>query len=188
MTSRAERTRAALQAHALALFTERGFDATTVQDIAAAAGVSHMTFFRHFTTKESVLLEDPYDPLLARVVEAQPTMLAPLERVRRGLLDAWAAAPEPTDAETRARVRLVAGHPGLRAKAWENNQRTAEAIVEVLTRQGVDPLAAKVATGACLGALTAALLDWGEGQGGEPLGARIVAALEMLALDGQVRA
>src|SRR5665648_542403 len=82
-TPRAERTRARLQACALELFTAQGYDATTVEQIATAAGVSHMTFFRHFPTKESVLLEDPYDPLIGEAVRTQPTDLPPLERVRR---------------------------------------------------------------------------------------------------------
>src|SRR5674476_410190 len=97
-TPRAERTRARLQACALELFTAQGYDATTVEQIATAAGVSHMTFFRHFPTKESVLVEDPHDPLIAEAVRAQPTDLPPLERVRRGLLGAWSAVPPPVDA------------------------------------------------------------------------------------------
>ena len=103
-TPRAECTRARLRACALALFTAQGYDATTVEQIATAAGVSHMTFFRHFPTKESVLLEDPYDPLIGEAVRTQPTDLPPLERVRRGLLAAWSAVPPPVDAETRKRV------------------------------------------------------------------------------------
>src|SRR5665647_3386275 len=103
-TPRAERTRARLQACALELFTAQGYDATTVEQIATAAGVSHMTFFRHFPTKESVLLEDPYDPLIGEAVRTQPTDLPPLERVRRGLLGAWEAVPPSVDDETRRRV------------------------------------------------------------------------------------
>ncbi|MGV8967497.1 MAG: TetR family transcriptional regulator [Cellulomonas sp.] len=188
MTERSERTRATLQARALELFIDRGFDATTVNDIAAAAGVSHMTFFRHFPTKESVLLDDPYDPLLALAVLAEPADLAPLERVRRGLLAAWSAAPEPTDTETRARIAIVAAHPGLRAGIYQNTQRTQDVVVEALVSAGVPRFDAVVGTGACLGALLAALLDWGSDVGGTPLGARITAALALLApADGRGR-
>src|SRR4051812_42980700 len=84
--SRAVSTRRALQAHALRLFEEQGYERTTVAQIAAAAGVSHMTFFRNFPTKEDVVLDDPYDPLLADAVGAQPRDLSALERVRLGLL------------------------------------------------------------------------------------------------------
>ncbi|WNB87267.1 TetR family transcriptional regulator [Cellulomonas sp. ATA003] len=176
-------TRERLQRCAMTLFTEHGFDGTTVADIARAAGVSHMTFFRHFPTKESVLLDDPYDPAIGAAVAAQPAHLTPLERVRRGLLAAWSALPEPADDQTRARVAIVAAHAGLRARAWENNQRTEHVVVAALVDDGVPPLAARVAAGACLGALMAALLDWAEDDVGPGLGARVRAALDQLAVD-----
>ena len=173
-------TRTALQECALELFSRHGFDAVTVADVAAAAGVSHMTFFRHFPTKESVLLDDPFDPLIAEAVLAQPSTLPALDRVRLGILAAWESAPEPTDAGTRARVRIVASHAGLRSRAWENNQRTEQVIVQALTSHGVPRLEATVAAGACLGALMAALMDWGSEDGGASLGERIREALELL--------
>ncbi|NCT92001.1 TetR family transcriptional regulator [Cellulomonas sp. APG4] len=184
MGTRSDRTRAALQQAALALVAEQGFDATTVEQIARAAGVSHMTFFRHFPTKEAVLLDDPYDPVIAETVRAQPRDLPALERVRRGLLAAWSALPEPEDAATRVRVRIVAGHAGLRARARENNQRTEDVLVEALAADGVARLEARVAAGACLGALMAALLDWGADDGGPGLGERVTVALGLLGPDG----
>jgi len=90
MSDRADRTRGALQRCALELFLRDGYDATTVAAISRAAGVSQMTFFRHLPTKESVVLDDPYDPVIAEWVAAQPVTLPPLERVRRGLVQAWA--------------------------------------------------------------------------------------------------
>jgi AcrR family transcriptional regulator len=181
VTDRALRTRATLQACALDLFTTQGYDATTVEQIAAAAGVSHMTFFRHFPTKESVLVEDPYDPLIADAVRAQPRDLPALERVRRGILATWSAVPLTVDEETHARVSLTARHEKLRAKAWENTRETERVIVEALVESGTPRLEALVAAGACLGALMATLFDWGTAPGTEPLGGRIVAALEQLA-------
>lgn len=180
MTTRSARTRARLQEVALRLFTAHGFDAVTVEQVAAAAGVSHMTFFRHFPTKEAVLLDDPYDPVIADAVLAQPAALPALERVRRGLLMAWGALPEPADEETRRRVAIVAAHPGLRARAWENNQRTEDLITRALAGDGVPRLEARVAAAACLGALMAALLDWGADGDGPGLGERVTVALELL--------
>ncbi|HEX6738406.1 MAG TPA: TetR family transcriptional regulator, partial [Vicinamibacteria bacterium] len=52
------RTKAAIQQHALRLFRERGYAATTVEQIAEAAEVSPSTFFRYFPTKEDVVLWD----------------------------------------------------------------------------------------------------------------------------------
>lgn len=181
MGSRSGSTRDRLQRCAIELFVQKGYDATTVNEIAVAAGVSHMTFFRYFPSKEAVVCTDPFDPLLARSVAAQPADLPPVDRVRLGLLEAVAGMPEPDDATTRARVRLVAGHPALRAAMWEGNQATEEAIAGALVSTGVDPLAAKVVVGACLGAVTAALFDWGLHDGGESLLTRICFALDQLA-------
>ena len=56
------------------MFTEQGFDAVPVAVIAKAAGVSHMTFFRYFPTKEAVVVSDLFDPLIAEAVRAQPAV------------------------------------------------------------------------------------------------------------------
>lgn len=180
---RAEQTRQRLQRCALELFTERGFDEVTVEEVARAAGVSHMTFYRHFPTKESVVLDDPYDPLIGAAVRSQDPASPPLARVARGVLAAWGATEGPDPADVRARLRLAAGHPDLRARAWENNHRTELVIVEALTASGVDVLEAKIAAGAVLGALTAALFDWAERRGGT-LEERIVRTLELLGATG----
>lgn len=178
--NRSARTRAALQDAALRLFERQGFDRTTVAEVAAAAGVSHMTFFRHFPTKEAVLLDDPYDPVIAELVGAQPATRTALQRASSGLLAAWREVEGPTDAATRARIRLVAGHPGLRAAAIANNERTERAMVEALVATGAGRAHAVAAAGACLGAITATLFDWSANPGDGELGARVEAALEQL--------
>lgn len=180
-SARAEATRERLRAAALDLFTRQGFDETTVEQVAAAAGVSHMTFFRHFPTKESVIVEDPYDPLIAEAVRAQPADLDPFERVRRGVLAAWTAAPIEVDAETRTRIALMARHPSLRAEAWENTRETERVVAEALVEAGTPPFDAAVAAGACMGAVMAALLDWATATSGDrALGDAVVHSLELL--------
>ena len=170
-----------LRSIALALFLEQGFDATTVNEIALAAGVSHMTFFRHFPTKEAVVLDDPYDEAIAAAVLAQNRGLPALERVRLGITSAWAALPEPTELETRSRVRLIAEHEGLLARSWQNNRRTGELIAEALISDGVDAVEARVAAAACLAAVMEALLLWGVSPPGRELGPLVGDALNYLA-------
>lgn len=182
--SRKEQTRHRLQGEAIRLFTERGFDSVTVEEVARAAGVSHMTFFRHFPTKESVLFDDPYDPLLGAAVDAQGAGLPAIEKVRRAVLEAFAEMDEPSDQTTRARIEIVASQPSLRAGIWDNNQRTEEVIVAALTNGGVSELEARVAAGAVLGAVTAALLDWAQNEDVGSLGDRIRAAMDLLAPPG----
>lgn len=156
-----EATRAALQAAALDLCEGQGYDATTVEQIAAAAGVTQMTFFRHFPTKAAVLMDDPYDPFIGELVAAQPTDHPALDRACAGLAEAWALLPAPDRDDTWRRVRLVAGSPTLRAHLWENTEQTRLVIAEALTRGGTAVYEAQVAAGACMGALMAALLEWG---------------------------
>lgn len=178
---RSAKTRTRLQEEALRLFTERGFDNVTVEEVARAAGVSHMTFFRHFPTKESVILDDPYDPVLGEAVASTDTRLPALERVINAVLSAWENLEEPGDEQTRARVELAATHPSLRAGVWENNRRTEEVIVGALMETGVDRLEAHVAAGAVNGSLTAALFDWAENDDAGSLGNRIRTAMTLLA-------
>ncbi|MGA7206785.1 MAG: TetR/AcrR family transcriptional regulator [Specibacter sp.] len=177
---KSERTKAQLQSVAIRLFRLHGYDATTVEQIATEAGVSAMTFFRHFPAKSSVLFEDPYDPLIGAAVAAQPVGLPPLERVRRGLAQAWAQLPEPDRDDTWERVRIIDAHPSLKARMWENNQVTHQVIVTALQTTGAPALAAEVAAGACLGAITAALFEWARADTGG-LGNLINDALKQLA-------
>src|SRR5690606_28354253 len=142
---------------ALDLFERQGYDATTVNQIAGAAGITPMTFFRHFPTKDAVLVTDPYDPLIADAVLAQPAALSPLERTRLGLLTALADITPVEDATARRRVALVAQSPSLRAAMAVGTDATQEAIVERLVGDGVDRLDAATAAAACLAATTAAL-------------------------------
>jgi AcrR family transcriptional regulator len=179
--TRAERTRRSLQEEAVKLFTDRGYDNVTVDEIAAAAGVSHMTFFRHFPTKVSVLLDDPYDPIIGEMVANTDSSLPAMERVRTGLLDSWASIDEPADESMRARFRILTDHEELVAQAWANNRRTERVIVEALVSTGVPRLEASVATGAVMGALMAALIDWGGDEASGSLGDRVRLALEQLA-------
>ena len=184
MTSNKLPTRERLLRSALDLFTRNGYEQTTVAEIAAAAGVSQMTFFRYFPSKQAVVVGDPYDPLIGEAVANQPYHLPPMERARRGLLSVLGQIREPLDAVTRVQIRLVAGHPTLRARTWENNRATEDAITAALQVDGVSALAARVAAAVCLAAATTAVLDWGADDGGDPLVERIAFALGQLSPGG----
>src|SRR6478609_9387847 len=87
------KTRAAIQEHALRLFGEQGYAATTVEQIAAAAEVSPSTFFRYFPTKEDVVLYDVLDPPILAAFRAQPAELSPIQALRGAMRDAFAKLP-----------------------------------------------------------------------------------------------
>lgn len=160
VVSRRERTRNELLKQALDLFEAQGYEQTSAAEVARAAGVSEMTFFRHFPSKDRVLLDDPYDAELVAAVAARPLGEAPLARTVNGLRSAWAAVPEPAVTVVRRRTRIVADTPALRSAVARNNQRTEDAVIQQLLSDGCDPLEARVVVSAVLAALTSALLWW----------------------------
>ncbi|MCH7232247.1 TetR/AcrR family transcriptional regulator [Glycomyces sp. L485] len=162
ISSKRERTRSRLGECALALFEERGFEATSVAQIARAAGVTEMTFFRHFGAKEQAVLTDPFDPVIAEVVSARPRDEEPLARAVRGLRSALSGLSEADLVMVRRRVRLVARTPALRAAAVTQNEVTSAAIAERLAAGGADPFTARVAAQTVLAAVTTALYAWAE--------------------------
>ncbi len=168
---RASSTRQSLQKVALRLFLERGYDTVSVATVAKAAGVSHMTFFRHFPTKESVIVGDLFDPALAAAVAAQPRSWTPLRRTVHGILAAMTspeAEEELASAEFADRIRLVAETPSLRGAVWASSAATEDALFRALAESGSGVPAARAAAGAVMGAATAILLDWAAtpGKGG----------------------
>lgn len=178
-TVRARRTRDRILEAALDLFERHGYDATTTSEIAAAAGVTAMTFFRHFPTKAAVLVSDPYDPMIAAAVGAQPAALRPLERTRLGMLAALSTIGPLEDATARRRIGLVASLPSLRAAVVAATADTERAIVDRLVADGASRFDASVAAAACLAAMTAALLTLSDG--GDTLGEAVARALQQLA-------
>ncbi|MBN9375160.1 MAG: TetR/AcrR family transcriptional regulator [Cellulomonas sp.] len=176
---KAARTRARLTDAAFELFAEQGYDATTVAQIAERVGVTEMTFYRHFGSKDAVVVGDPYDPLIAAAVAAQPTDLPPLVRAARGVRSAWEGQPLDDDEALRARVSLGAATPSLRPAIRAGTAATEAAIAEALAAGGTDPLDAAVCAAALLGALTTALLGW-PARPGTTLGATILRALDLL--------
>jgi AcrR family transcriptional regulator len=176
---RRERARSRLLASALDLFERQGFDATTVAQIAKAAGVTEMTFFRHFATKDRLVVEDPYDPFIADAVAAQPRTLAPLARAVAGLRAAWSQLPPPESETIRRRVRIAANSPSLGAAVAANNADTARILVDQLVADGADPQSARVAADAVLAGITAALLAWSQ-RDDMSLADAVLAALDTL--------
>jgi AcrR family transcriptional regulator len=167
-----------MQRIALDLFERHGYAAVTVDQIAAAAGVSHMTFFRHFTSKERVLLDDPFDPVLAAAVSAQPRRLPVIERVARGVVAATDALDEYGDESVRRRLRVSAAEPALQAGMQANNTATIEAIAATGADDS-DRRDLRVAAAACIGAATVALLEWAD-QPGATLGGAIRSAMALV--------
>src|SRR5690242_4622205 len=88
-----EKTRRTIQEHALRLFAEQGYDATTIEQIAEAAEVSPSTLFRYFPTKEDIVVQDDYDPLLVERLIAQPPEVPPVRALRNAFGEAMQGIP-----------------------------------------------------------------------------------------------
>jgi AcrR family transcriptional regulator len=179
---KSERTREQLLVAALELFASQGYHETTVAQIAARVGVSEMTFFRHFPSKEDSLLADPYDPLIAAAVAEQPREWDVVRRVVQGVRTAWHAVPEPASAQVRLRVRIAAQTPSLRAAIWRNTEATEQVIVSALEADGTDRLSARAASAAVLAGITAALLEWSASENGE-LGPMVDRVLDLFQIE-----
>lgn len=179
MTKR-ERTRAALLRAAFELFAERGYDATTTRQIAERAGVTEMTLFRHFPGKASLVVDDPYDPLIAEAVRARPADERAVVAAARAVLDAWAAVDPPSVDAVRERLRLVAETPSLLPAMAAGSRETEQAIGQALVERGGDRATSRIVAAAVVAGLNAALLQWAR-EPDDDLGEAIATAVHALA-------
>jgi AcrR family transcriptional regulator len=125
-------TRHAIQQEALRLFLSKGYEATTVEEIAAAASVSHMTFFRYFPRKEDVVLADEYDPLIVELLAARPTSEPAVEKIRHALKEGLSRVYAADRDALLVRTRLILSTPALRARLWEQQAATEHLIARTL--------------------------------------------------------
>ena len=155
------KTRAEIQAQALRLFRERGYDATTVEHIAEAAEVSESTFYRYFPTKPDVVLRDEFDPIIAAALDAQPAELSSLQAVRAAFKSVFTQMSAAEADEQRQRTRIMLSVPELRAamidQFTQGLQLLAEAIAERTGRESSD-LAIRTLAGAVVGVAMAVML------------------------------
>ena len=158
-----QKTRWAIQDHALRLFAERGYDATTVDQIAAAAEVSPSTFFRYFRTKEDVVVLDEYDDLIAEQLVSAPPELSPVGALRHVTREVFAGLPDEAKRALADRSQLIMSVPALRARSLENMVDTIQLISGLIaTRLGrpADDFQSKIIAGAVVGAAVAAMETW----------------------------
>ena len=155
------KTRAEIQAQALRLFREHGYDATTVEHIAEAAEVSESTFYRYFPTKPDVVLRDEFDPIIVAALNAQPAELSSLQAVRAAFRVVFTQMSAAEADEQRQRTRLMLSVPELRAAMIDQFtqavQLIAEAIAERTGRENSD-LAIRTLAGAVVGVAMAVML------------------------------
>ncbi|WP_214103067.1 TetR family transcriptional regulator [Acrocarpospora catenulata] len=165
-----EQTRRRIAEVALRLFVERGFDAVTVNEIAAAAEVAKVTLFKYFPTKESLVLEGVAGEDLAGIVAKRGAGESPLVALRgyfvasatRDEAGDWCAEVDDAGGEGQrqarealvSRMRLIFESPALASAANELLYRQRQALAEVLVEEYGELAAALMAAQICASVLT----------------------------------
>ncbi len=165
-------TREEIEAVALALFAERGVEATTVDDIATAVGVGRRTIFRYFPSKNDIIWGD-FDHVIARLrLHLDEGDTLPLADALRRAAVLSNSYPDDTLPELRRRLTLITTAPSLQANSMLRYAAWRRAVTEwSAARLGVEPddLVPEAISQAALGASMAAFTRW-VGHPGEDLG------------------
>ena len=154
------RTKAAIQKEALRLFLEKGFEETTIEDIAAAVDISPSTFFNYFPSKEDLVFEDELDPLIIAAYAAQPRNLGPIAALRGAMREVFGHISPEQEKMLRQRTQLMVSTPELRGAMLSRFADLVDQIADVFApRIGRKPddFAVHNMAGAVLGVLLAAM-------------------------------
>ncbi len=153
--------RGRLEEAALDLYTERGFDETTVAEIAERAGLTERTFFRHFADKREVLFggQDALLELFVTNIVDAPAATSPIDAVGAALV---AAGPVFEDRHKHAsrRQAVIAANPRLQERELIKLSSIAAAIADALRRRGVTDSAAKLTAEAGVAVFKVAFERW----------------------------
>ncbi|MGW7638308.1 TetR/AcrR family transcriptional regulator [Streptomyces decoyicus] len=177
-------TRQAIRRAAYRLFEEQGYDATPVDQIAAAADVSPSTVFRYFPTKEDMVLTDEYDTVLETGIRARPADEPVVESVRRVSVETLRTMAAQERGELVQRLRLIREVPAIRGRTAERTAQDAAMLTAVLAERSgrpADDLELRVISAVILAALQEALLHWGEGDRTTDPEAPVHRAMDVLA-------
>jgi AcrR family transcriptional regulator len=135
-------TRQALEQAALRLFAERGYEQTTVEDIAEAADVAVRTFFRYFSSKQDVLFGDVVKDRVSRLrveLTARPRDETPITSITT-VMDLLDVAGEDEEEQILARMDLMRHQPSMRPRYLDLINSMRLVVVEfVADRTGMDP-------------------------------------------------
>lgn len=149
---------------ALDLFTEQGYDATTVAEIADRAGLTKTTFFRHFADKKEVLFagQAVHTTLLAEAIAEAPVSATPLEAAAAAL-DALTATFTADRRDIAAKLRpLIAANPELQERAVYKNAKLTESMAAALQARGTPEPTAALAAALAIHAFHLAFGRWAD--------------------------
>jgi len=153
--------RGRLEQAALELYVERGYEQTTVAQIAERAGLTERTFFRHFADKREVLFAGAgtLQDLLVTAVAGAPDAVAPLEAVAAALEAAGALLQERRE-YSRRRQSVIDANPALQERELIKLAALASALAGALRRRGVTGPAASLTAEAGIAVFKIAFERW----------------------------
>ncbi len=178
------KTRLMIQGEAMRVIAEKGWEHTTVDDIAYAAAISPRTFFRYFPTKEDVVLWDEYDPIAPDLLQARPADEPLAESMRAIVYEALGGLYRRNPEELLLRVRLLLSVPELRARLRDAQGEGEQLLAAYLARQrGLEPgdLSIQVVASAMTSTIIVALDAWMREDGKTDLLAILDRAVQALA-------
>jgi AcrR family transcriptional regulator len=153
--------RGRLEQAALELYVERGFEQTTVAEIAKRAGLTERTFFRYFVDKREVLFwgAGVLQELLVRTVGDAPASSTPIDAVA-GALEVAAELLQERSEYARQRQAVIAANPGLQERELIKLASLAVAIADALRQRGVSDPAASLTAEAGIAVFKIAFERW----------------------------
>ena len=174
--------RGRLEHAALELYGGRGFESTTVAEIAARAGLTERTFFRYFADKREVLFwgAGALREFLVSNVEGAPAALPPIEVVTAALGSAADEFFEERHDLARQRQVIINANPELQERELIKLSFLASAVADALRRRGVGDPTSSLAAEAGIAAFRIAFEAWVQDAGGRTLSEGIRACVDEL--------
>jgi AcrR family transcriptional regulator len=153
--------RGRLEQAAAELFADRGYDQTTVADIAERAGLTERTFFRHFSDKREVLFsgQEQFQDTFVRAVAAAPATTTPVEAVAAGLYAAGDLLQGRAELAPQ-RQTIIDAHPDLQERELIKMARLGTAAAAALRERGVAEPAATLTADTGVAVLRIAFTRW----------------------------
>ena len=151
-----------LQQAALELYAERGYEQTTVAEIADRAGLTERTFFRHFADKREVLFggSGELQKLIVDAVDAAPASARPMEAIAVGLAAAGAIFDASRRAYSLQRQSVIDANPELQERELVKLASLATVLADALRRRGVQDPAAELTAEAGVAVFRVAFERW----------------------------
>lgn len=150
-----------LQQAALELFRERGYDQTTAAEIAAQAGVTERTFFRHFADKRDILFdrEASVQAALTEAIASAPADLTPMQALLLAF-HGMEAIYEDNRSFSAPRQAIIAATPALQERELTKIASMIAVLASALEQRGVDPKLSTLAAQVGTAAFNYALMEW----------------------------